>query len=237
MIKKTILSFAACLMILSFFAQAETYKKVRVLANHQQLANMAKAGLCVDHGELLPGKFLINVFSESELEKIKHLGLPYEVLIEDMAKHTAHQNKNYQKKETKITCANNGRPRYKVPENFSLGSQAGFFTYDEMLAHMDSMHAKYPHLITERAAANDTIQTIEGRNLYFVKISDNPDVDEEETEVFYNALHHAREPLSMQHLIFYMWYLLENYEIKASKILEEAIGVKTGEKMRMVLLE
>lgn len=215
MMKKIILLIVVFLATQLCFAKASktpTYQKVRVLANLQELADMAKAGLCVDHGELLPGKFLINVFSESELEKIKDLGLQYEVLIEDMAKHTANQNKNYQKKETKITCANNNRPRYIVPENFSLGSQSGFFTYDEMLSHMDSMHIKYPHLVSERTVANDTIQTIEGRNLYYIKISDNPEMDEEEPEVFYTGLHHAREPLSMQHLIFYMWYLLENYE-------------------------
>src|SRR5690606_2209606 len=42
-------------------------------------------------------------------------------------------------------------------------------------------------------------------------ISDQPDVDQDEPEVLYDALHHAREPASLSQLIFYMWYLLENY--------------------------
>ena len=37
------------------------------------------------------------------------------------------------------------------------------------------------------------------------------DVNETEPEVLYTAVHHAREPESMSQLIYYMWYLLENY--------------------------
>ncbi len=44
-----------------------------------------------------------------------------------------------------------------------------------------------------------------------VKISDNPDIDENEPEVLYTALHHAREPESMMQMIYFMYYLLENY--------------------------
>ncbi len=47
--------------------------------------------------------------------------------------------------------------------------------------------------------------------MWYVKISDNASVNEAEPQVLYDALHHAREPNSMSQLIFYMWYLLENY--------------------------
>jgi murein tripeptide amidase MpaA len=29
--------------------------------------------------------------------------------------------------------------------------------------------------------------------------------------MFFNAVHHAREPMSMSQLIFFMWHILENY--------------------------
>ncbi|MFT5801212.1 MAG: carboxypeptidase T, partial [Nonlabens sp.] len=93
-----------------------------------------------------------------------------------------------------------------------LGSMAGFFTYEEMLMHLDSMHTKYPNLISERAAIGSTM-THEGRPIYWLRISDNPTIDETtEEEVFYNALHHAREPNSLSQIIYFMWYLLERYE-------------------------
>ncbi len=45
-----------------------------------------------------------------------------------------------------------------------------------------------------------------------VKISDNPNVNETEPEVLYTALHHAREPVGAMQMLFYMYYLLENYD-------------------------
>ena len=79
-----------------------------------------------------------------------------------------------------------------------------------MLASLDSMKLLFPKLITKRQVI-DTFLTQEGRPLYWFKISDNPDLDEDEPKVLYTALHHAREPVSMMQMIFYMWYLLENH--------------------------
>ncbi|MBL7827335.1 MAG: immune inhibitor A [Saprospiraceae bacterium] len=50
--------------------------------------------------------------------------------------------------------------------------------------------------------------------MQYVKISDNDAADEPEREVLYTALHHAREPNSASQMIFFMWYLLENYPSK-----------------------
>ena len=86
----------------------------------------------------------------------------------------------------------------------------GFYTYQELLDILDVMATLYPNLITTKQQISDTL-THEGRPIYWVKISDNPTVDENEPEVFYNALIHAREPGSLSQLIFYMWHLLEGY--------------------------
>jgi len=85
----------------------------------------------------------------------------------------------------------------------------GHATYDEIVAHLDTMAMLYPNLITNKITIG---QSIEGRELWMVKISDNPNVNEEESEVLYTALHHAREPAGAMTLLFYMYYLLENYE-------------------------
>ncbi len=75
---------------------------------------------------------------------------------------------------------------------------------------LDSMALLYPNLITVKQAISP-INSIQGRPIYYVKISDNPNVDEPEPEVLYTALHHSREPASLSQLIFFMWYLLENH--------------------------
>jgi len=45
-----------------------------------------------------------------------------------------------------------------------------------------------------------------------VKISDNPSINETEPEVLYTSLHHAREPAGVMSLLYYMYYLLVNYD-------------------------
>ncbi|MEO0877309.1 MAG: M14 family metallopeptidase, partial [Bacteroidota bacterium] len=75
------------------------------------------------------------------------------------------------------------------------------------------MRLLYPNLISPRLIVSSSIVTHGGRPIYWMRISDNPDTDESlEPEVLYTALHHAREPNSLSQMIYYMWYLLENYE-------------------------
>lgn len=73
------------------------------------------------------------------------------------------------------------------------------------------MASLYPNLITVKQPLSNTLTTVEGRPIYYVKISDNPNLSEPEPEVLYTALHHCREPNGMAAVIYYMWYLLENY--------------------------
>jgi len=92
---------------------------------------------------------------------------------------------------------------------FGYGSWSGFYTYDEVQQQLDSMKLSYPNLITTKEYIGNTQ---EGRTIWAVKISDNPDDNElDEPEVLYTALHHAREPEGMMTLMYYMWWLLENY--------------------------
>ena len=69
-------------------------------------------------------------------------------------------------------------------------------------------HFKYPELrwnwddiSTEKISIG---QTFEGRNIWAIKFSDNPDEDEDEAEVLYTGLHHAREPRSYMNLFYYI---------------------------------
>ena len=86
----------------------------------------------------------------------------------------------------------------------------GYFNLQEMLNQLDSMRLFYPGLISVKADAGNN-PTIEGRTIYYVRISNNPDQTTTKPKVFYNALIHAREPMGMQQLVYFMWYLLENY--------------------------
>ncbi len=116
---------------------------------------------------------------------------------------------------------------WAVPTNFNLGSMAGCLTYSEMLAELDQMRALYPNLISAKTDASPTNQITHGNSytnggaydswagqpIYYVRISDNPDTDESnEPESLYSGMTHSREVSSMMNLIYYMWYILENYD-------------------------
>jgi hypothetical protein len=95
---------------------------------------------------------------------------------------------------------------------FGFGSMGGFYTLDEAIAELDTMFLLYPDIITEKVSIGTSI---EGKPIYMVKISDNPGVSESEPQVLYTALHHAREPESMMQMIYFMYFLLENYSSNA----------------------
>ncbi|RMF20006.1 MAG: T9SS C-terminal target domain-containing protein, partial [Bacteroidetes bacterium] len=110
-----------------------------------------------------------------------------------------------------LTCHPGSDDEVPTPAHFQLGSMGGFYTYEEMLAQLEAMAAEYPHLISPHQPIGD-FRTHEDRPIYWLRISDNPTTDEDEPEVLYTALHHAREPNSLSQLIFFMWHLLENYD-------------------------
>ncbi|MEL6357261.1 MAG: M14 family zinc carboxypeptidase, partial [Bacteroidota bacterium] len=98
----------------------------------------------------------------------------------------------------------------KTTNGFELGSMGGFYTFAEIVQQLDEMRSLYPGLITEKFSIGTSI---EGRDIWAVKISDNPETNEaaSEASVYFDALHHAREPASMATVINFMFYLLENY--------------------------
>ena len=211
--KKIIISIALLTNVLCAFGQTpiEKFSRVRVDMHDHQPVDLARLGIEVDHGVWEKGVSFTHELSASELSLLRQSGFKMEVLIDDLAQHFMEQNRNSGNAELRGSCGSDLYP-YKTPIHYHEGSMAGYFTYNEMLKNLDSMRILYPNLISTRKPISDTLTTFEGRPVYWLRISDNADTDETtEPEVFYNALHHAREPNSLSQLLFYMWYLLENY--------------------------
>ncbi|MEP6513411.1 MAG: M14 family zinc carboxypeptidase, partial [Parafilimonas sp.] len=208
---KKILLLLACITLYSVVnAQPPKYYRVKIFTDDRGLAQLALKGLAIDHGEYKKGAYFIGEFSQAELNTIKKSSYRYEILISDMSAYYAARSK----KETVplenpvLTCS------YPTPVNFKLGSMGGFYTYTEMLNILDSMRKKYPNLISIKKPVS-AITTGGGNLLYYVRISNNPNIEQNKPKLLYTALHHAREPESLTQLIFFMWYLLENYATDA----------------------
>lgn len=84
----------------------------------------------------------------------------------------------------------------------------GYHTYSETVDELNFLHSVFPDIISEPFSIG---QSLEGNELWTVKISDNPEIDEDEPEIFYNGLIHAREPITIELLLHYMYHLAGNY--------------------------
>lgn len=164
----------------------------------------------------IKGKSCELILSEFEVGVVLENGFDVEIIIPDMTQEFLQRNEAnisvYNANKINNDCGGASEiVEYETPANFNLGSMGGFFTLDEVYAEFDQMHELYPNLISALEPVSD-FETFEGRNLYSARVSDNPDVDEDEPEQLLTAIHHAREPESISQLIFYVWYLLENYD-------------------------
>lgn len=188
-------------------SQSETYSRVKIWLDDKPVETLSGLGLEVDHGEIKPGFWVINDFSATELQQIQAAGFRTEIIIPNVQQYYADQKQRVTDYIQSIGCTT--PPTYPTPTNFGLGSMGGFFTYNEIIAHLDNMYTLHPNLIKQKAAL--PYVTHENRPVYWLKISDNPTVDENEPEILYDGVHHAREPASVAQLIMFMYYLLENY--------------------------
>ena len=88
------------------------------------------------------------------------------------------------------------------------GAMGGHYTLAEVVSILDGFAATYPNLCTPKVSIG---KSIENRDLWMVKISDNVFQKENEPEVYFDGLHHAREPLSVATTLAFMDWLLSNY--------------------------
>ncbi|MCS7036879.1 MAG: M14 family zinc carboxypeptidase [Saprospiraceae bacterium] len=204
------LLFASCLL-----AQAsERYVRVGISLEGRDIAELAQLGLETDHGLHLPGVLWVADLSESELAQVRQAGFEVKIWIDDLQKD--YEARVRETEARNFPCPSGAFPNYPAPVNYTYGSMGGYHTLDEMMAVLDNMRAKFPHLISARAPITSApAHTWEGRKIWYVRLSDNPDTDEAEPEVLYTALHHAREPNSASQMLYFMWYLLENYATDA----------------------
>lgn len=219
------LAFLLLLLIsqISAFTQHSNseYSRVKIDLTTTDISVIAALGLEADHGVYVKGRHLINDFSSEEILALEDAGISFEVQIADVQEYYKERNRSYSAQshthahsQTRLVDCNptisNDIYQYDTPENYAYGSMGGYLTYDELLITLDNMASMYPNIISAKAPIGE-ILTHEGRPIYWLRLSDNPNTHEAEPEVLYTALHHAREPNSLSQMVFYLWYLLENY--------------------------
>ena len=196
--------FFVILILSTSFSQ--NYKKVKIYLNDRKnVKSLIEIGIALDHFDFEKDNSIITFLSDEEFSILKSTGFRSDVLIDNWFE--------YYSKLQKLSSAEIQEEMAKSKSGFGvtgfhLGSMGGYMTLAEAYAELDTLKNLFPNLITIKQSLGNSI---ENRPVYMVKISDNPDVDENEPEVLYTALHHAREPESMMQMFYFMYYLLENY--------------------------
>ena len=190
------------LLIIPTFAE-EKYHMVMVPApSPGTISTMAELGLALDDSRMIKGEGMEIPLRESEIDMLAENGIEFTIIQEDLEKYYGD------------ICRQNLRqiPPYRDedPVHMKYGSMGGFYTFAQMVTDLDSMRLLYPEICSEKISLG---QGWDGNDLWMVKISDNPDIDEDEPEGIFDGCHHAREPGAMTAVMYAMWYLLENYGI------------------------
>ncbi len=123
------------------------------------------------------------VTNPAELEELEFLGFRSEVVINDMEKFF----------------------KSRFDDSRTMG---GYKTLSEINTALDVIVTDHPDIVSTKV---DLGQTIEGRTMWAVKISDNPNIDEDETEVLFTSAIHAREVITPLILLNVMDSLTEKY--------------------------
>ena len=169
----------------------QIYKEIKIynssLSNHQILHSL---GIDVDH-IIKKDEFIQFVISQHDLNKLISENIDFDIIHHDIEEfYKSRLIQNYSSRD------------------FDYGSMGGYYTFDEIEQHLDELSSLYPSLISEKISIGESL---EGRNIWAIKVSDNPNIDENEPQALYTGLHHSREPMSYMNLFYFMHWLGENY--------------------------
>jgi hypothetical protein len=88
-----------------------------------------------------------------------------------------------------------------------LGAKEAYHDYAAVTAFLEDVTADHPD-ITELVSIGKTVQ---GRDLWFLKVTDNPDIEEDEPEFKYISTIHGDEPVGTENCLKFIDLLTDNY--------------------------
>ena len=145
----------------------------------------------------LPATLVEVIATDADIARLTAAGIDFDVAIRDLQSHYVRQ----------LAAWQGGVIDGPTP-GIGQGSMGGHYTLAEMESILDDLHQRFPALCAARTSIGRSVQ---GRDLWLVKISDNVGTDENEPEVWYDSVHHAREPVGMTATLQFMTELLEGY--------------------------
>ncbi len=208
-------SLAFCFFIVSMsFNLSDThniytdkYTRVKIYLNSSSdIQTLISKGISADEyfGNIKDG--IILDLNPYEIQLLKSTGYRYDILIDDLNKYYSEippPTEEELRKSNEIMKTDN-------IDGYTLGSMKGAHTYTEIIRVLDTLTLLYPNIASTKINLGTTH---ESRTIWGIKISDNPNINESAIEpmAYFDGLHHAREPMSSEVQLYYMFWLCENY--------------------------
>ena len=197
--------FVLFITALSFniFAQnnsQEKYSKIKIYASSIfDFNRIAQSGLNLDGGISKPGLYFETWLSESEIKMLKSSNVPFEITIPDWMQYynslprmTPQQIQEQMKQSANI---------YNVTHSI-YGTMGGHLTYSQIANKLDSMRMEFPNFISSKFSIGNSV---EGRAMWTIRITKNPDAPTGRPEIWLNGVTHAREPMGMTNIFYYLY--------------------------------
>jgi carboxypeptidase T len=213
------LLFLGFLLCFQVAAAQQKYSKVKIkLPSSAAERGAVIAMMDADHFNP-EGDGIVAEISEYAQKQLRAAGYSFNVLIDDVTKHFVEESKKFFRQgisgnraafETSGQSIKNfiATPSFFSTNGLPPGAMGGFYTFSEMNSEMNGLVTAFPTLVQKTSIG----LSVEGRNIWCLKISDNVLADENnEPEVLYLGLQHAREAITGTSLIFFAQYLAQNY--------------------------
>lgn len=97
--------------------------------------------------------------------------------------------------------------KFSFPQNLAMAPDADYKNPQEIEDFLREVHASYPDITEVKSIG----KSLEGRDIWAIKISDNVRVDETEPAILVNGMHHAREVMTPEITTDMVSYLTSNY--------------------------
>lgn len=205
--KKYFLFLLIISLILPAFSQYDTLQRIKLDINLESFQNLLQSGIQPVHGQFKKKSGFIGEFEMSDIRKIHHMEMDFEVLISDITADFLQRNSS-STKNNHVTN-HNCEPHfidYGSPSRFRHGSMGGYFNVLEVMNEMDTLIQYYPNIVTRKLLG----YSVENRPIHSIRFFVG-DTTQVKPQILFTSLHHSQEPGSVHSLIFFMHFLSEHY--------------------------
>lgn len=149
----------------------------------------------------------VDIFSRADIHRLNDLNMDIMNVVDGKAQIAAIPE------EIETLWANGFRPAITVEnmidavESLKLPDRGVYVSYAELTADLQAWATTYSNI----ARLESIGQSVYGREMWALVISDNPTIEEFEAEVQWIGAHHGDETISMAVCYYMIEYLLENY--------------------------